>query len=71
MDFAGGMGNNRVIMPINDRMLYQRGPWVDVGGDDHHDKDDGSVWDNIWGEDSASTLIATSVAALTTLALAF
>lgn len=69
MDFAGGNGNNRVIMPINDRMLYQRGPWVEIGGKDHDDG--GSIWDDIWGEDSASTLIATSVAALTTLALAF
>ena len=66
MDFAGGKGNNRVIMPINDRTLYQRGSWVDVGGDD-----EGSIWDMLFGNDGASTLIATSVAALTTFALAF
>ena len=67
MKFAGGNGNNRVIMPINDRMLYQRGPRVEVG---HHSYDDGgSIWDEIF--DGASTLAATSAIALTTLALAF
>ena len=54
-------------MPINDRMVYQRGPWVETRDDD----DEGSPWDMLFGNDGASTLVATSAAALVTLALAF
>lgn len=68
MNFAGGRGNNRVIMPLHDRMLHQKGPHVGK-------EEDMSMW--LWEtienflSDGASTLIATSAVALTTLALAF
>ena len=56
-------------MPLHDRMLHQKGPHVG-----EHEGESMWAWhtiENFFMSDDASTLIAASAVALTTLALAF